>query len=50
MQHFLRDDKAYWGGLHRESGSSSMTREISSVWLQTRCACTWSRNDAWPRL
>jgi len=27
-----------------------MTHTGNSVWLQTRCACTWSRNDAWPRL
>jgi len=51
MQHFLRDGKAYWGGLHRELGLLIYDpRAQQRLAETTRCVYMWSRKSAWPRL
>ena len=51
MQHISPRRQGHIGaGSTGSWGSSSMTRATSSIWLQTRCACTWSPNGGGPRL
>ena len=37
MQHFLRDGKAYWGGLHRELGLTRDERR-TVAWRRAQAA------------